>query len=72
MIAGETDYAFGDVLWVSDFQIPLPSQQLLAKMQKHQQAGTCFYGLQIGCSPQQWKLYFIEFYSEGYMPPRKY
>lgn len=72
ILTSESDYAFGDVLWVSDFQIPTPPHRLLAEMQEHQQAGTCFYGLQIGSSPQQWQQYFTEFYSEGYMPPRKY
>lgn len=70
LLNGGSEYCYGDVLWMSDFRIPMPDSALLTEMNEHQRAGTCFYGLQIGMAPQSWSPYFSEFYNEGYVPKR--
>lgn len=53
-------YAGADVLWVSDFRIPLAPQPQLAAMEQLQKEGTRFYGLQIGIAENRWKGRFDE------------
>ena len=51
-----------DVLWVTDFRIPLPPKNDLYQMQEVRKRGTCFYGLQIGIAENRWLPYFDEMY----------
>lgn len=53
-------YTGADVLWVTDFRIPIAPQPQLAKMKHLQNEGTRFYGLQIGIAENRWKNYFNE------------
>ena len=57
------DYMSSDVLWISDFKIPLVEQTLLEEMRESRRNGTFFYGLQIGMNARQdWDEYFDEKY----------
>ncbi len=73
ILNGGTEYSYGDVLWISDFRIPKPDENLLKEQLEHMRSGTCFYGLQIGVADHKWTPYFTEMYSEGWLPktPRK-
>lgn len=55
-------YAGADVLWVTDFRIPLPPKNDLYQMQEIRKRGTRFYGLQIGIAENRWLPYFDEMY----------
>lgn len=73
ILNGGTEYCYGDILWISDFRIPKPNDDLLKEQLEHMRAGTCFYGLQIGVADHNWTPYFTEIYNEGWLPatPRK-
>lgn len=58
-------YAGADVLWITDFRIPLPSPDRLAALELLRQTDTRLYGLQIGIAENRWagrldELYRIE------------
>lgn len=55
-------YAGADVLWITDFRIPLPKASYLAEMERLRKEGTCFYGLQIGIAENHWTPYFDEMF----------
>ncbi len=55
-------YAGADVLWVTDFRIPLPRKESLYQMQEVRKGGTRFYGLQIGIAENRWLPYFDAMY----------
>ena len=58
-LASRPEYAGADVLLVSDFQIPMPADELLRQLRYLHDNGTRFYGLQIGeTRPSQWPDYF--------------
>ena len=58
-LGAQPEYAGADVLLVSDFQIPMPSSDLLQQLRFLHDNGTRFYGLQIGATrPSQWPDYF--------------
>lgn len=65
-------YMNADVLWITDFRIPLPHSPLLNKQQSYRTAGTCFYGLQIGVSAlvRDWRTFFDEIEQISYTPSR--
>lgn len=67
-------YMNADVIWITDFRIPLPNDSLLHKHQSCRTAGTCFYGLQIGISAlvKDWHPYFDEIEQISYTPSRTY
>ncbi len=65
-------YAGADVLWVSDFKIPLTDKDRICRMQEHRRVDTRFYGLQIGKAENKWSPYFDHIYKIGYTPMRKY
>jgi len=66
------DYLNADVLWISDFCIPLVEPQLIDRMQSFRTQGTRFYGLQIGEYTNRWKPYLDEIAHIGYTPTRRY
>ncbi len=47
-------YAGADMLWVTDFRIPLPSPDRLAALEGLRQTGLRLYGLQIGIAENRW------------------
>jgi len=53
-------YAGADVLWVSDFRIPLAPHPQFAEMERLHDEGVRFYGLQIGIAENHWKDRFDE------------
>ena len=64
-------YFGGDVLWISDFRIPLPERNYFGIIETLKQSGTRFYGLQLGIAENRWTPYFDEIYQieEVHMPP---
>lgn len=56
-------YAGADVLWVTDFRIPLPSADYLQTLYQLRRQGTRFYGLQIGIAENQWTTHFDEMFN---------
>lgn len=67
-----TNYLNADVLWISDFRIPLSSDSLLHQLQEARQHGTRFYGLQTGIAENEWQPYFDRIWRIGYNSPRRY
>lgn len=67
-------YLNADILWVSDFRIPIADKVQLMKIQQYRTDGTCFYGLQIGISKkvEAWKPYFDEIERIEYISGRTY
>ena len=65
-------YMNADVLWISDFRIPLPGSGLLGQLQEFRRTGTCFCGLQIGIAEHEWSPYFNHIWRIGYVSPRRY
>lgn len=55
-------YAGADVLWITDFRIPLADSCYLAKMESMRKEGTHFYGLQIGIAENHWISHFDEMF----------
>lgn len=62
LLANNQRYASADVLWISDFRIPLPDAHYLAQMEHLRKEGTCFYGLQIGIAENRWTTHFDEMF----------
>lgn len=66
------EYMNADVLWISDFKIPLSSTALTRKLQEYKKEGTHFYGLQIGIAENEWMPFFDRIYKIEYTPSRRY
>ena len=47
-----------DVLWISDFKIPLSVPELTDKMLEYRKVDTHFYGLQLGIAENEWSPFF--------------
>ena len=69
-------YVNADVLWITDFLIPNPSQSLLSRFEEYKETGTRFYGIRIGRDddkePNEWKEYFNQIYTIKYRQLRRY
>ena len=69
-------YVNADVLWITDFLIPNPPQQMLARFKEYMETGTRFYGIRIvrddDKEPNEWKDYFNRIYTIKYRPLRRY
>ena len=69
-------YVNADVLWITDFLIPNPPQQMLARFKEYKETGTRFYGIRIvrddDKEPNEWKDYFNRIYTIKYRPLRRY
>ena len=72
LLESNADYVNADVLWVTDFKIPMSSADLTNKMEQYRKANTHFYGLQIGIADNQWTPYFDYIYKVQYTPSRRY
>lgn len=63
LLRHDEQYAGADVLWVTDFRIPLPQEpQYTLDMERLSQGGTKFYGLQIGVAENHWQRHFHKTY----------
>ena len=56
-------YRGADVLWISDFRIPIPEKNYLTEMERLQQCGTRWLGLQIGIAENHWTKQFERIYA---------
>ena len=69
-------YVNADVLWITDFLIPNPSQSLLSRFKEYKETGTRFYGIRIvrddDKESNEWKKYFNQIYTIKYRPLRRY
>lgn len=69
-------YVNADVLWITDFLISDPPQQLLSRFREYKETGTRFYGIRIvrddDKEPNSWKKYFNQIYTIRYRPLRRY
>ena len=76
MLDNEGDgYMNADVLWISDFLMPLPKPDMLAKMKDYRRTGTRFYGLCIrpqGENNTEWTPYLDHIFPVNYRVLRKY
>ncbi|MBQ0030469.1 MAG: hypothetical protein KBT32_08540 [Bacteroidales bacterium] len=64
-------YMNADILWVTDFQIPLVDEERLTKMQNYRKENTRFFGLQIGMAGHDWDAYFDSIIQLEYDLPRR-
>ncbi len=68
-LCSKPEYSCADVLWVSDFQIPLAPDRLLKDVRLLRDNGTRFYGLQIGeLTETIWATHFDRIYRLSYTP----
>lgn len=69
-------YVNADVLWVTDFAIPMPEEQYLKRMSDYRNTGTRFYGLRIipaeDDSKNTWEKLFDRIYEIRYRQVRRY
>lgn len=69
-------YVNADVLWITDFAIPAPTQAMLDKVKQYRDTGTRFYGFRIVSTedkePNQWESHFNKIYTIKYRPLRRY
>ena len=63
LLQSNADYTHADVLWISDFRIPIPPATYLQQMERLQKTGTHFYGLQMGIAENRWRKYFDEIFA---------
>jgi len=72
---GGSGYMNADVLWISDFLMPLAQPAMLARMKSYRLTGTRFYGLCIrpkGDNQNRWAPYFDHIYAVEYRIVRRY
>lgn len=62
LLKSNARYAGADVLWITDFRIPLPEPHYFSEMEQLQHDGTRFYGLQLGMAENHWTRHFDEMY----------
>lgn len=75
LLGQDESYINADVLWISDFLIPMPEQSVLNKMKDYRRTGTRFYGLCIRPTGQKgtdWAPIFDHIYNVEYRIIRKY
>lgn len=72
LLGSSKNYMNADVLWISDFKIPMSSPHLIDRMKECREADTRFYGLQIGIADNEWAPFFDRIYRIGYTPSRHY
>ncbi len=58
LLRNQSHYAGADVLWVSDFRIPLPELSHFDEWKRLQHEGTRFYALQLGIAQNHWRPLF--------------
>ena len=69
-------YVNADVLWITDFLIPDPPKEMLARFKEYRDMGTRFYGIRIIRDDDKadnfWQGYFNDIYTITYRPLRRY
>lgn len=70
-------YVNADVLWITDFMIPMPQDAYLQQLQSYRETGTKFYGMRIMPSTEKptytdWQKYFDKIYRLTYRIVRRY
>jgi uncharacterized protein with von Willebrand factor type A (vWA) domain len=74
-IKGEQDYVNADVLWITDFDMPVSRKHLLELMDDYRSTGTRFYGLRITDGTEKstaWEPYFDHIYNVEYRRIRRF
>lgn len=72
LLQSRKEYMNADVLWISDFKIPLLSDTFIHEIQECRKEGTHFYGLQIGIAENEWAPFFDRVYKTAYTASRRY
>lgn len=72
LLQSRKEYMNADVLWISDFKIPLLSDTFIHEIQECRKEGTHFYGLQIGIAENEWTPFFDMVYKTAYTASRRY
>ncbi|GAE82931.1 hypothetical protein JCM10512_1174 [Bacteroides reticulotermitis JCM 10512] len=72
LLQSKKEYMNADVLWISDFKIPLVTPELISQMQDYRRADTHFYGFQLGIADNEWQTLFDYVYRVDYTPSRRY
>lgn len=72
LLQSRKEYMNADVLWISDFKIPLSSSALTDRIKEYREADTHFYGLQIGIADNEWAPFFDRVYRVDYTPSRRF
>ena len=62
LLQSKKEYMNADVLWITDFKIPLPSPKLTDRILEYRKADTHFYGLQLGIAENEWIPFFDRVY----------
>ena len=66
LLQSKKEYMNADVLWITDFKIPLPSPKLTDRILEYRKADTHFYGLQLGIAENEWIPFFDRVYRVDY------
>lgn len=72
LLESDPRYQNADVLWITDFLIPLPDKSQLQRLQQYRKSGTRFYGFQIGIEPTEWDKYMDKIYKIYYKIPSRF
>lgn len=72
LLQSKKEYMNADVLWITDFKIPLPSPKLTDRILEYRKADTHFYGLQLGIAENEWIPFFDRVYRADYPVARCY
>lgn len=72
LLQSKKEYMNADVLWITDFKIPLPSPKLTDRILEYRKADTHFYGLQLGIAENEWIPFFDRVYRVDYPVARCY
>ena len=75
LLDSDANYINADVLWISDFLIPMPPRQYLTKMEQCRQTGTRFYAMEImpkGSDSSKWRKVFDKMFRVDYQLLRRY
>lgn len=71
LLESNAAYMSSDILFISDFHLPLVSDELLERLRHHRTLGTFFYGLQIGeCATNKWVPHLDTIYQVQWLKPR--
>lgn len=62
LLRSNARYVGADVLWITDFRIPSVPLSYYQEIEKLQQQGTHFYGLQLGIAENKWTKRFDKIY----------
>lgn len=72
LLTSDPSYQNADVLWISDFLIPIADKHMLRRLQQFRSEGTKLYGFRIGSEPTEWSRYFDKIYTTEYRKPRRF